>query len=347
MEAFSAFSGLLVTDVRISRKYEGWLLKVWIFFPNKTSIIPQLSTVGEDKNLRNTTLSKGIILGYVYRPGVMKMNKKCALIVNEDEKETKVIRSILLSVCPGTRVFSVQSGRSALDFLMGSSSETVKDFSTPDVVMVSDSISDVTAAELSEIVSKYYQFRNVKFYLLTQLGNQPEHDLAPPGLHGFFQRPFRNDRATRKKFLAIKPTITTNGIPFATLPALGLLKQKLGGMTGYGVSAGLKAAACLAGAATIYVATVAMEPQAAPSALKAVVLDLESTPPAPVIDPVIPEEPVVTETPAVQEAPAVTATENPAPEVTAAPEVTEQAPDTVRTEKSFSIGVREVRKSTR
>lgn len=269
---------------------------------------------------------------------------KSVLLVNDNQQECELICGLFSELYPDAAVRIAADGRSALDNLMGAPDSEEEPQLNPDIIIISDSVSDLTPAEICRVVSNYYRFRHIKFYLLADPAKiQPEaSDRAL--FNGYLNRPFGNDTDTREKFAQLKADLASDHRKLALFPFLGIIKSKLVPLTG-SLSGGVKAAACIACIGTAAVVVPEIRETDGEKQLTAVpavgtladdyFLPVEILPP--VVEPVMTESEVVTEAPVKKK--------EVLPEVQPEPAEVVPPKDTVMHKKTFSIGVKKVDQS--
>lgn len=268
------------------------------------------------------------------------MKKKSVLLVNNDNRECEVIRNVLTGMFSNLSVNVVGSGRSALDTLMGSASQVPDPDKNPDVIIISNSITDITPAEICNVISNYYRFRHIKFYLLADPQKVPRVLTEWALFNGYLNRPIGDDPESRVKLEQLSTSLGSDKASFAFLPALSILKEKLSILSG-SLSAGAKTAALATCVGTMAVVVPVLGEDNPPAEIKTplvagTLIDAERLPAKQVALPVeeIPEvvnEPV---------APAATIQESSPPAVEVIPEAEK---DTVMPKKKFSIGVKSIK----
>lgn len=178
------------------------------------------------------------------------MRNKQVLLVNDDEQESEVIRNVLHDMYGNISVARVRDGREALHALMGTEDSLSSPVSNPDIIILSNTITDVPAEEICHILSNYYRFRHIRFYLLDDPGNIHSVLIDRTRFQGYLRRPFHNDQQTRSKFSVLKPDLDANSQQIALLPFLAVFKNKMLAMSGT-ISSGVKMAVCVTSVVTL------------------------------------------------------------------------------------------------
>jgi CheY-like chemotaxis protein len=169
------------------------------------------------------------------------MKNKRILLINDDYQEAGLIHEILDSMGIMPELFFVENGRKALHVLMGSplypqDGIAVTNKMRPDIILLDNDLTDMSAMEFLGIMRKYYSLQDIKIFILEDADELHDQSLTERfAITGFLRRPFVNNEATRKNFKALEHELKSNNsifafpfLPFTKIRNLfGRLKQNI------------------------------------------------------------------------------------------------------------------------
>ena len=187
---------------------------------------------------------------------------KSVLVINSNEAEIEVIRKIFNRIDGNIMVLSVNSGRDALDAIMGGFRGLKKVTLTgnpfrPELILIDEELNDMRAFAFLEIIKKYYSLSQIKSYLLAEKINEWQENPHYALVDGFLQRPITDDPQTFEIFNNLVGKLnqdTIAGTPLLGLAGASALKGKIFAIKASGAL--FKVAACIAGVTVLTAAVI-------------------------------------------------------------------------------------------